>query len=466
MRHLVYTIGTTALLGAGVLAAGPQPPASTPPSPRAAAQAPAPPAAPAAKATATFGAEQQTAIVKQYCSTCHNDRAKPGGLTFTAFDASKAAENAETTERMIRRLRAGMMPPPGARRPDPPTIAALIDALETRVDKAAAVTPNPGSRSFQRLNRAEYGRAVHDLLGLDVDVTGLLPADTISHGFDNVADVQVCSPALMESYLRAASKVTLLAAGDREATSAESLYRVPKTASQWVRVDGAPFGTRGGISVMHTFLADGDYVFRLELHANACGYLFGGPTTGEQIEVSIDGERRVLMDVNPNLADQTTGLALKTPNVHVSAGTHRVTAAFIQRFEGPINDLIAPIDHTLADTQIGVAYGITTLPHLKDLSIVGPTTVSGVSDTVSRRKIFTCRPTTAAEETPCASEIVKHLAAQAFRRPVSDHDCSRLMEFYTQGRRERDFEYGVASALEAILASPQFLFRLESTPAA
>jgi hypothetical protein len=366
---------------------------------------------------------------------------------------------------MIRRLRAGMMPPPGARRPEAKTITALIDGLEGRIDRAAATAPNPGARSFQRLNRAEYARAIRDMLALDVDVTGLLPADTISSGFDNVADVQVFSPALMESYLRAASKVTLLALGDRDATSAESLYRVPKTASQWTRVDGAPFGTRGGTSVMHTFPADGDYVFRLDLHANACGYLFGGPTTGEQIEVSIDGERRVLMDVNPNLADQTTGLAMKTPPVHVGAGPHRVTAAFIQRFEGPINDLIAPIDHTLADTQIGVAYGITTLPHLKDLSIVGPTNVTGVSDTASRRKVFTCRPTSPAEESGCATDIVKRLATQAFRRPVSDRDLTRLMQFYAAGRKERDFEYGVGSALEAILASPQFLFRLESTPA-
>ena len=490
MRHLVYTVATTALVGAlwTPLALGPAslraseapldsgPAGTSAQGPvRATAEAPAarpvpPPQGktPAAAVPAPVDLtqpEQQNAIVKQYCVACHNDRAKPGTPSFQSYDAARTAEHVGLTEKMIRRLRAGMMPPPGARRPDPATIAALIDGMESRIDRAATVTPTPGGRSFQRLNRAEYARAIRDMLALDVDVSGMLPADTISAGFDNVADVQVFSPALMESYLRAASKVTLLAVGDREATSAESLYRVPKTASQWTRVDGAPFGTRGGISVMHTFLADGDYTFRLDLHANACGYLFGGPTTGEQIEVSVDGERRVLMDVNPNLADQTTGLALKTPAVHVAAGTHRVTAAFIQRFEGPINDLIAPIDHTLADTQIGVAYGITTLPHLKDMSIVGPTTVTGVSDTASRRRIFTCRPTSAAEEAPCAADIVRRLATQAYRRPVGDKDFARLMTFYADGRKERDFEYGVASALEAILASPQFLFRLESTPA-
>ncbi len=176
----------------------------------------------------------------------------------------------------------------------------------------------------------------------------------------------------MEGYLRAASRVTALAVGDPDAESSEARYRVPKTASQLQRVEGAPFGTRGGISVVHTFPADGDYVFRMELHGNADGFLFGGPASGEQIELSINGVRKALLDIDPRMADVTTGLALKTPPIHVAAGAQRVTAAFVQRFEGPVNDLIAPIDHTLADTQIGVAYGITTLPHLKDLSIVGP----------------------------------------------------------------------------------------------
>src|SRR6185295_7689402 len=226
----------------------------------------------------------------------------------------------------------------------------------------------------------------------DIDPETLLPPDTISQGFDNVADVQAFSPTLMEGYLRAASRVAALAIGDPDAPASEAHYKVPKTASQLRRVDGAPLGTRGGLSLVHTFPADGDYVFRMDLHGNADGFLFGGPATGEQIEVSIDGERKALLDVDPKMAEVTTGLTLRTPPVHVAAGARRVTAAFIQRFEGPVNDLIAPIDHTLADTQIGVAYGVTTLPHVKDLSIVGPLRVTGVSETASRRKIFTCRP--------------------------------------------------------------------------
>jgi mono/diheme cytochrome c family protein len=410
-------------------------------------------------------ADPQTAIVKQYCTGCHSERGKAGGLSLASFDAGAAAQHAEVAEKMIRKLRAGMMPPPGARRPEESALLALASSLETRIDRAAAAAPNPGRRPFQRLNRVEYARAVKDLLALDVDVSGLLPPDSISQGFDNVADSQPLSPALMEGYLRAASTVTALAVGNPDAESTEAHYRVPKTASQLRRVDGAPLGTRGGIAVVHTFPADGDYVFRIELHGNADGFLFGGPAAGEQIDLSINGERRAVLDIDPDMAEVTTSLFLKTPPIHVSAGPQRLAAAFVQRFEGPVNDLIAPIDHTLADTQIGVAYGITTLPHLKDLTIVGPQHVTGVSSTPSRERIFACRPTAAADEAACASRIITGLAAQAFRHPPSRRDLDALTRFYADGRKERDFESGIAAALEAILASPQFVFRVESAAA-
>ena len=455
MKRLLFAAALAAIpvfLGAQA----PQP--STDPKPVASHAAPEP----------VFGIAEQNAMVKQYCTGCHSDRGKAGQLTLASFDSAKAADadHLATTEKMIRKLRAGMMPPATARRPEPDQIKALYTALESRVDRAASLNPNPGSRPFQRMNRAEYGRAVKDLLNVDVDVAGLLPADTISNGFDNVADSQAFSTTLMESYLRAAAKVTALAIGDKDAPATETNYRVPKTASQLSRVEGAPFGTRGGISTMHTFPADGDYVFKVELHSNACGVLFGGPNQGEQVEISIDGERKALLNIDPKMAETTTGLSLRTPQIHATAGEHRVTAAFIQRFEGPVNDLIAPIDHTLADTQIGVALGITTLPHVKDFSIVGPYNVTGISDTASRRKIFTCRPTSQADESTCAGKIVRTLAAQAFRGPVSDRDFTALMKFYTDSRKEGDFEYAISGAIEAILASPQFLFRLESTPSA
>jgi hypothetical protein len=434
------------------------------------AQAPQPPRAavqPAPQAShlpASLPAGEQSAIVKQYCTPCHNERMKTGGLSLAAFDAAKASDNAVVAEKMIRKLRAGMMPPAGVKRPDDRTLGALAAGLEAHMDRAAALNPNAGSRPFQRLNRAEYARAVKELLAVDVDVNAFLPPDTISQGFDTVSDVQTFSPTLLEGYLRAASRVASFAVGDAEASAGEVRYRVPKTASQLEQVEGAPAGTRGGVSVLHTFAADGEYVFRMDLHGNADGFLFGGPASGEQLELSIDGERKALVDIDPRMAEVTTSLTLKTPPIHVQAGSRRVTAAFIQRFEGPVNDLLAPIDHTLADTQIGVAYGITTLPHLKDLSIVGPQRVTGVSETASRRRIFTCRPTSAADERVCAAQIVKRIAGQAFRAPVSDADLEGLLRFYDEGRKRRDFEYGIASALEAIVASPDFLFRLERAP--
>ena len=377
---------------------------------------------------------------------------------------TRASAEGGLTEKMIHKLRAGMMPPSGARRPAPDQLATFVTALESRMDALAAADPNPGWRPFQRLNRAEYAREIKTILDLDVDVTAFLPADTISDGFDNVADVQTFSPTLMEGYLRAASRIAMLAIGDPEGSPAQATFKLPKTASQMSKVEGAPPGTRGGISVDHTFVADGDYVFSMDFFAEPLGFLFGASRPGEEIEVSLDGARLAIFQIDPRMSEEKTGLTIKTAPMHVQAGTHRVTAAFIQRFEGLINDLIAPIDHTMADTEIGTAPGITTLPHLRSLSIVGPHRVTGVSDTPSRRRVFSCRALSQADETPCASDIVRRLATQAFRRPVAEKDHARLMTFYARGRKERNFEAGITKALEAVLASPQFLFRIEETP--
>jgi mono/diheme cytochrome c family protein len=420
--------------------------------------------------TAAPVAEAQTALVKQYCISCHNDRGKEraGNLTLANFDASQVGQNpqvAETAEKMIRKLRLGMMPPVGMRRPDAATIDAFAASMESRLDQAATLKPNPGHRPFQRLNRSEYQHAVADLLSLDVDVTPFLPADTISAGFDNVADVQSFSATLMEGYLRAASRISSLAVGDPRAGATEATFKVPRTASQMQHVEGAPFGTRGGVSVMHTFPADGEYVFRMQLHSIPTGQLFGSTVKGEQLEVSIDGDRVVVLEINQRMSEaDKSGMNIVSPRIHVKAGTQRVSAAFIQRFDAPVDDLMAPIDHTLADTQIGAGFGITTLPHLREFAIGGPFKVTGVSDTPSRKRIFSCRPTSAAEEKPCATEIVRRLATQAYRGPLAVADVEPLMKFYEQGRTDGDFESGVRMALQAILASPRFLFRLEQTP--
>jgi mono/diheme cytochrome c family protein len=424
-----------------------------------------PPTTPAA--SDAMAVEAQTALVKQYCATCHSDRGKAGGLSLASFDAARAADDAAVAEKMIRKLRAGMMPPAGAKRPEGHALLDFAIALENRVDRAAALNPNPGWRPFQRLNRAEYARSVRDLLDLDVDISTFLPADTISHGFDNVADSQSFSPTLLEGYLRAASKISTLAVGDRAATAAEATYKVPRTMSQLHHLEGAPIGTRGGIVVNHVFPADGEYVLRVMLHSIPTGQLYGSIVRGEQIEFSIDGERVALLDINPRMSESDpNGMNIKTPPIFVKAGPQRVAAAFIERAVAPVDDIIAPIEYTLADSQIGSSFGVTTLPHVRDFAITGPLKVTGISDTPSRRRIFACRPLSAADETPCATRILTRIAEQAYRRPVDGTDVAGLMKFYDQGRKEGgNFEAGIRMALQAILASPQFIFRLEEAPA-
>jgi hypothetical protein len=403
----------------------------------------------------------ENALVARYCASCHSDRGRAGGLSLAGFDLGRVEHDAEGAEKMIRKLRAGMMPPAGAPRPEADALASFAATLEARMDARWAADPNPGWRPVSRLNRAEYAREIRRLLAIDVDVTAILPADTVSDGFDNIADTQTFSPTLMEGYLRAAGRVTALALGDVDASASQATYKVSKMTSQLARVEGAPLGTRGGVSVVHTFPADGDYVLSADLYAEPLGLLFGSTSKGEQLELSIDGARVALLDIDPKMSEEKTGLQVAAAPAHVTAGPHRVTAAFLGRFDGLVNDLVAPIDHTLADTEIGIAYGITTLPHLRALNIVGPHRVTGVSDTVSRRAVFSCRPTTAAEEAGCAAEIVRGLATRAYRRPVEDREFESLMAFYERGRRERNFERGIAKALEAVLASPQFLLRIE-----
>jgi Protein of unknown function (DUF1592)/Protein of unknown function (DUF1588)/Protein of unknown function (DUF1585)/Protein of unknown function (DUF1587)/Protein of unknown function (DUF1595) len=407
-------------------------------------------------------ADELTVIVKRYCVVCHNDQTLTANLTLASFDVAKAPETPETAEKMIRKLRAGMMPPSGMPRPGGDTINMLATELEDRMDAMAAASPNPGRRTFQRMNRAEYARAVRDMLDLDFDASAFLPPETMSHNFDNIADVQMMSATLMEGYLRAAGEVSRLAVGDPEAGPSEANYKVPRTASQLDHVDGAPIGTRGGISVIHNFPADGDYIFKIALHPGPTGFLFGMTSPAEQLEVSIDGERASLLDIDRWMTESDpNGMNIQTAVVHVTAGPHRVSAAFIERASGPVEDIIAPIEHTLADTQIGSAYGITTVPHLRDLAISGPHAVSGVSDTPSRRRIFTCRPTSLEEELPCAREIISRIATEAYRRPLNDNDMTGLMGFFSRGAAERDFEAGVRTALQAIFASPHFVFRIE-----
>jgi hypothetical protein len=407
-------------------------------------------------------------LTKQYCVGCHSEKGKAGGLSLVAFDPAHADQNAEVSEKVIHKLRLGMMPPPGARRPDGDVLTQFAAALETKIDAAAVLHPNPGRRPFQRLNRAEYGRAVHELLDLDVDVNAFLPPDTLSAGYDNIADVQTFSPTLMEGYLRAAGRISTLAVGDRNASPSEATFKVPRTQSQMKHIEGTPWGTRGGIALTYTFPADGDYTFRIMLHGTPVGILFGSVASrNEQIDLSINGERVALMDIDYKISEtDKNGLNLVTPRIHVKAGPQHIAAAFIQKFDGVVDDLVAPIDYTLSDTEYGDNVGITILPHVRDFSITGPFKVTGVSDTPSRRRVFVCRPTSPADEIPCARKILSSLATEAYRRNAANEDVESLMEFYGEARKGHDFEAGIKAALQALLASPKFVFRFESTPAA
>jgi len=410
-------------------------------------------------------AEVANEVVAQYCVRCHSERRQVGNLVLEGFDVAEAAERGPTIEKMIRKLRAGMMPPRGVRRPEPEVIAAMATELETAMDQLAAQAPNPGRRTFQRLNRAEYASAVKDLLGVDIDVSSFLPLDTKSANFDNIADVQMPSATVMEGYLRAAGQISRFALGDPDVEISSTIYRIPRVASQKDMVEGAPVGTRGGLSILHNFPADGTYVFHIMPYAAVEGEVFGRTFGTEQIEVSIDGARVALLTIDRWMSEsEPTGLNIRTDSIYVTAGQKRVTVAFIRQFEGVVDDLIRPIDHTLADGQIGIGLGVTTQQHLQRLTVLGPFGVTGVSDTPARRAVFTCRPTTPDEEVPCAREIIARLATTAYRRPALDGDVDGLMPFYEQGAVDGGFEKGVRTALQAILASPHFIFRIERRP--
>jgi hypothetical protein len=368
---------------------------------------------------------------------------------------------------MIRKLRAGMMPPPGSPRPPADSLLALVESLETHMDDAAEGNSNPGGRSFQRLNRAEYEASVRDLLDLEIEAALFLPLDTKSANFDNIADVQMLSPTVLDAYLRAADAISRLAVGVPNPSPNSITYTNSGYVSQWDRMPGAPRGTRGGISVVHNFPADGEYRLRLWFEHTTMGEMFGRIKAGESIDVSIDGERVALIDVDRWLStSDPNGASMETDTIFVSGGPHRVSAAFIKLADGPVEDLTSPHDWSLIDRQIGVnGYGVTALAHLKDLVVLGPYNPSGLSDTPSRRVVFSCRPTSSEEERPCAGEIVTRLASRAFRRPLTSSAFETLMTLYDQGAAAGGFEEGVRTALQGILAMPDFVFRFEEAPA-
>ena len=403
------------------------------------------------------------AILREYCFTCHSDRTRSGDLSLEHVDPLNPVADAEIFEKVILKLRSGMMPPEGRPRPDDQLRTAFVVDLENRIDRAVLDAPSPGRPILHRLNRTEYANAVRDLLDVEVSAETLLPPDDMSQGYDNMSDVLTVSPTLLESYLTAAGKISRLAIGNPDVMPSVETYVVPQAFSQMRHVPDTPFGTRGGVAVRHHFPADGNYVFRLSFYFASIGAFFGDniPAEGEQIEIAVNGERVALLDLNRKM--RTTDV-LRTDPILIKAGPQLISASFIQRAAGPVQDFVMPFDQALADLSTGHFPGLTGLPHLRNIGIDGPHDVTGISVTPSRERVLTCHPGGASEDIRCADEILSNIARRAFRRPLTEIDRNRLIDFFTTGRSVGNFEDGIRLGLQAILADPEFLFRFEHTP--
>ncbi|MDG2374720.1 MAG: DUF1592 domain-containing protein [Woeseiaceae bacterium] len=407
-------------------------------------------------ATAAFG-QDPNHLLRTNCIACHNEYTLQAGLNLTGFDAEQPISDLAVAEKIIRKLRAGQMPPREMTR-NQAEIDRLAATLEQALDRHAAQHNWAGTRPFQRVNRAEYARLIQDLLGLTIDPAEWLPEDRISASFDNIADAQEMSATLMIAYLTAASDIARRAVGNEDAPPVAMTYSNPPGLSQhqWERVEGAPYGTRGGISALHTFPADGEYTFAMR-------FMSGWGERYDDIDVSVNRERVALVRYGGDIDYQgLKDFPVETEPVFVKAGQHRVTAAFIRKMDGPYEDLLKPNLRSLTGTE--TSYGTTSPPNLMHLTIEGPYNVLGVSETRSRQQIFSCRPTGPDEELPCAEEIVARLASQAFGESIDAVQLQELMRFYSLGREEGGFELGIRAALEATLASPRFLFRVEREP--
>ena len=426
---------------------------------------------------------QQT--IGRYCATCHNDRLQTAGLVLTGLDLSEVGAHAETWEKVITKLRTRTMPPVGRPRPAADTYDALAGWLETEIDRFAAAGPNPGrTEAFHRLNRAEYGNAIRDLLALDVDVAELLPADDFDeYGFDNMADILTVSPALMERYLSAARKIGRLAVGETPLGPATDTYDVPILLMQDDRMgDDVPFGSRGGIGIRHYFPVDGEYDVEIRLHRNYVNYVRGMGSRHE-LEVRLDG---VLVRSFVFGGEEPEGIqapasyggnqfgdpaweeymlyadANMRARFQATAGPHVVSVAFVRRFTEP-EGVLQPRQSIFAVAVNEMRDGNAAVEHV---AVGGPYVSTGPGETPARQALFTCRPVSdaTADEEACAHEILSSLARRAYRRTLEAEDVATLMDFYRAGRDGGSFDSGIQLALERVLISPDFLFRVERDP--
>ncbi|HTM03715.1 MAG TPA: DUF1592 domain-containing protein, partial [Vicinamibacterales bacterium] len=381
-------------------------------------------------------------VLAKYCVTCHNDRLKTAGLVIDPATVADIGASAEQWEKVVRKLRTAAMPPANMPRPDAATYDALASYLEGQLDRAAATHPQLGKLPLvHRLTRTEYANAIRDLLGLDalpreIRIDFLLPPDNVSSGFDNIADLLFMSPATLERYLDAATKISRFAVGDPSMPVLVNIHKIDEEHPQDERVDDLPFGTRGGLAVHADIPADATYVIKVDMA--------GAARDAGMIEVTVDGARADL---------RRAAGALEIP-LPIKAGSHLIGVAFLERTEARDEAIVRPRWR-----------GRGTQPALASVTIAGPYDVSSPGDSASRRRIFVCRPTAAADEAPCARKILSTLARRAYRRPITDTDLQDLLPFYEDGRASGTFDLGIERAIERLLVSSQFLFRIERQPA-
>ena len=404
------------------------------------------------------------ATLDRYCVTCHNAGVTAGGLVLAGLDVARPASDGATWEKVVRKLRGRMMPPAGVPRPDESTYNALVSDLESSLDATAALHPNPGrTDTFRRLSRVEYQNAIRDILDLEVDVSTLLPKDDASHGFDNVANGAL-SPTLLERYLAAAQKVSRAAVGGPLPSPASHVVILPSDLTQEDHLDGLPLGTRGGTAVQYNFPRDGSYEIQIRLSRDRNENI-EGLTEPQQVELTLDRQRVQVFGVKPNrnqsgiyYADEAVDKDLHT-RIRVSAGPHEIGVVFPRRtFALEETERQPSLAHFNMDRHPRVQIA------LYSVSIAGPFDAGIVSDTPSRRRLFVCKPTSAAAEDACARQIVSGVARRAFRRGIAAADIDAPMRFFKEARSEGGFDAGIEMALRAVLASTEFLFRIERDP--
>ncbi len=406
------------------------------------------------------------AIINQYCAGCHSTTANSGWFILSSVDISDPAAHPEVWEKVIKKLRARMMPPPNRPRPDENTYNGLISYLETALDRAALAKPNPGRvETFRRLTQTEYHNAIRDLLAIDLDVTSLIPSDDTSQGFDNITSATL-SPTLLERYLAAAQKISRLAVGSAPRTAGGETIVLPADLTQEDHVDDLPFGTRGGAAIRYTFPVNGEYELQVRLTRDRNEHV-EGLTEAHQMEVSIDGERLQMFTVAPppraqgpnSVSDDDidSGLHLRAD---LKAGPHIVGVTFLKKSSALLETERQPYEaHFNMDRHPRIQ------PAVYSVSITGPYLLGNTGATPSRSKIFSCHPAKASDEDACARKILETLARRAYRRPVTDKDLEVPLSLYKGENTENSFEAGIEVAIRALLVSPGFLFRVEQDPA-